>query len=300
MKKLIVFITCMNSFVVFGQTNQSILSSIFTFINNKTTNQLIENSIWKNPKRTDIWPSLIITQEVSVENDGYILKAYNRNSKDNTWDSIIVTYQAKKGNDYISKDDVDTLYNDIVSAFGKPLREVDYGYLINPKARNGFTCQWDIGLYRVEFGISDTGYLIDGKPGVDFIYLNIMKKESITELKQLVGIAIKESDGNLILNGKYIPIEKQNFSNRANINLIIDYNRDRVLNMNYYPKGKIEEINDNQITIIISSNQIVVIRIIINRFSGDSKVVFYNEKSGLEEMITTGTMQIIDLKKPLL
>jgi hypothetical protein len=307
MKKIfsIIVLLFINS-VLFSQTNSDVLNTIRMFTDFYSDNKIISGGLWKTPKEEDIWKgetTFIIKQVFEIVTSEYQLKGYNRFLENGNWHSILIQYlplDTDKIMDDLEYITADRIYKELLEAFGNPARLLDYGFLSQSPYRQSFIAQWEKGKYLLDLRIMDLGFIID-RPTINGLFLQVCNIGTYENISSLININIKMVSGiyrtdsryeSGLLNWRRLP--ESDMRNYPDMQLILDYNENKALNLSFYPRGVITGVTNTQSNITFYSDKKKAIEIILNRNTGEAEIINYDE-NGNPKLKLKGIAELRDL-----
>jgi hypothetical protein len=95
-----------------------------------------------------------------------------------------------------------------------------------------------------------------------------------------------------LLNWHRLP--ESDIRNYADMQLILDYNANKALNLSFYPRGVITGVTNTQSTITFYSDKKKAIEIILNRNTGEAEIIDHDE-NGNPKLKLKGIAELRDL-----
>ena len=302
MKRYYLFLFIVISVIsVNSYTNDEILKYLYNIVSNEKSIMYLNDEVWNIPLEKYDFKDLEVIQEIIISNSKYKQNIYNRIDKNGKWDSILIQYIAPSNSDnlYIDNSTVYDIYNSICKIFGDPDRVVDYGLFNKNVIRKDIIAQWDKTNFSIEFSTLDVGYIVNNSSGIVGLFLTIKENGKITNIVPLIGINIKYTTGQIYDGLCWIDMNSNQMAKVKSMAIILDYYKKNVLNMSLSEVANIEVKNDAESTLIFTRNDVKLMQIEVNRYTGFIITTIFNEKSKSESMKLYGYAEKIEYSKPL-
>ena len=145
----------------------------------------------------------------------------------------------------------------------------------------------------------DVGYIVNNSSGIVGLFLTIKENGKITNIVPLIGINIKYTTGQIYDGLCWIDMNSNQMAKVKSMAIILDYYKKNVLNMSLSEVANIEVKNDAESTLIFTRNDVKLMQIEVNRYTGFIITTIFNEKSKSESMKLYGYAEKIEYSKPL-
>lgn len=302
LKVLLLFVMCIKTvYLAYAESDrfEKLMILLRESIGKSDGKSLIDPESWTTIQDSTKWPELVVTSQDIFDYNEIEISACNRKKITGNWDSMIVNISSikSKQSSNIPYNMAFKIYSSIIKIFGQPTRMVDYGFISTTTSRFDLLSQWDFGNIRAYLLIVDMDHRIKKQPGIMGMYLQISQKDAINELVPLSPVKFVPKYG-YITKGPYTEALTPKDLSDYELSIVFDYNKKYILNTGLMEIGQIEELQENQAIAIMTSNKIVFLRFILDRYTGKMEAIIYDENTGVEVIRITGQAEKIDLTKP--